>query len=51
MPRHAIQLQSVAIPLADQHFWTMQGFVRLAPIFQPHKSHYRLTLTLRQAIQ
>ena len=27
---HAIQLQSVAIPLADPHFWTMQGSVRVA---------------------
>ncbi len=27
---HAIQLQSVDIPLADPHFWTMQGSVRLA---------------------
>jgi glucarate dehydratase len=28
--RHAIQLQSVDIPLADPHFWTMQGAVRVA---------------------
>jgi len=28
--RHAIQLQSVDIPLADPHFWTMQGSVRVA---------------------
>jgi glucarate dehydratase len=27
---HAIQLQSVDIPLADPHFWTMQGSVRVA---------------------
>lgn len=27
---HAIILQSVDIPLADPHFWTMQGSVRLA---------------------
>jgi glucarate dehydratase len=27
---HAIQLQSVSIPLADPHFWTMQGSVRVA---------------------
>jgi glucarate dehydratase len=27
---HAIQLQSVDIPLADPHFWTMQGSVRIA---------------------
>jgi glucarate dehydratase len=28
--QHAIQLQSVDIPLADPHFWTMQGSVRVA---------------------
>ena len=28
--RHAILLQSVDIPLADPHFWTMQGAVRVA---------------------
>lgn len=28
--RHTIQLQSVDIPLADPHFWTMQGSVRVA---------------------
>ncbi len=27
---HAIQLQSVSIPLADPHFWTMQGSIRVA---------------------
>lgn len=27
---HAIQLNSVDIPLADPHFWTMQGSVRVA---------------------
>lgn len=29
---HAIKLQSVDIPLADPHFWTMQGSVRVAQI-------------------
>jgi glucarate dehydratase len=29
---HAIQLQSVDIPLADPHFWTMQGSVCVAQI-------------------
>ncbi len=29
---HAIQLHSVDIPLADPHFWTMQGSVRVAQI-------------------
>ncbi|TVT27385.1 glucarate dehydratase [Salinicoccus cyprini] len=27
---HTVQLQSVDIPLADPHFWTMQGSVRVA---------------------
>ncbi|MFP5389958.1 MAG: enolase C-terminal domain-like protein, partial [Gammaproteobacteria bacterium] len=27
---HAVQLQSVDIPLADPHFWAMQGSVRVA---------------------
>jgi glucarate dehydratase len=27
---HSVQLQSVDIPLADPHFWTMQGSVRVA---------------------
>jgi glucarate dehydratase len=27
---HAVQLQSVDIPLADPHFWTLQGAVRVA---------------------
>jgi len=29
---HSIQLQSVDIPLADPHFWTMRGAVRVAQI-------------------
>jgi glucarate dehydratase len=29
---HAIQLQSVSIPLADPHFWTMGGSVRVAQL-------------------
>lgn len=29
---HAISLQSVTIPLADPHFWTMQGSVRVAQL-------------------
>jgi glucarate dehydratase len=29
---HAIQLNSVDIPLADPHFWTMQGSVRVAQL-------------------
>jgi glucarate dehydratase len=31
---HALHLQSVDIPLADPHFWTMQGSVRVAQICQ-----------------
>ena len=31
---HTILLQSVDIPLADPHFWTMQGSVRVAQICQ-----------------
>ncbi|MGW8311939.1 MAG: glucarate dehydratase [Desulfuromonadales bacterium] len=31
---HAIQLQSVDIPLADPHFWTMRGSVRVAQMCQ-----------------
>ncbi|MCP5146405.1 MAG: glucarate dehydratase [Gammaproteobacteria bacterium] len=29
---HAIELQAVDIPLADPHFWTMQGSVRVAQL-------------------
>jgi glucarate dehydratase len=28
--KHAVQLQAVDIPLADPHFWTMRGSVRVA---------------------
>jgi glucarate dehydratase len=31
---HTVQLQSVDIPLADPHFWTMQGSVRVAQMCQ-----------------
>jgi glucarate dehydratase len=31
---HAITLQAVTIPLADPHFWTLQGSVRVAQICQ-----------------
>jgi glucarate dehydratase len=33
---HSIQLQSVDIPLADPHFWTLQGSVRVAQLCQMH---------------
>jgi glucarate dehydratase len=29
---HAVALQSVSIPLADPHFWTMEGSVRVAQL-------------------
>src|SRR5699024_4014267 len=29
---HAVQLDSVTIPLADPHFWTMEGSVRVAQL-------------------
>jgi glucarate dehydratase len=29
---HAIELQAIDIPLADPHFWTMQGSVRVAQL-------------------
>lgn len=28
--KHAVQLQAIDIPLADPHFWTMEGSVRVA---------------------
>jgi glucarate dehydratase len=31
---HSLALQSVDIPLADPHFWTMQGSVRVAQVCQ-----------------
>ena len=33
---HSIQLQAVDIPLADPHFWTLQGSVRVAQLCQMH---------------
>ena len=33
---HSIALQSVDIPLADPHFWTLQGSVRVAQLCQMH---------------
>ena len=34
--RHALQLHAVDIPLADPHFWTMQGSVRVAQTCRDH---------------
>ncbi len=33
---HALQLQALDIPLADPHFWTMQGSVRVAQLCASH---------------
>ena len=33
---HALQLHAVDIPLADPHFWTMQGSVRVAQVCKSH---------------
>ncbi len=33
---HSIALQAVDIPLADPHFWTLQGSVRVAQLCQMH---------------
>ena len=33
---HSISLQSVDIPLADPHFWTLQGSVRVAQLCQTY---------------
>jgi glucarate dehydratase len=30
--KHAVQLKAIDIPLADPHFWTMQGSVRVAQL-------------------
>jgi glucarate dehydratase len=30
--KHAVQLQAIDIPLADPHFWTMEGSVRVAQL-------------------
>jgi glucarate dehydratase len=34
--RHALALQAVDIPLADPHFWTMRGSVRVAETCRDH---------------
>jgi glucarate dehydratase len=34
--RHAIQLNAIANPLADPHFWTMQGSVRVSQLCRDH---------------
>ena len=52
--RHALQLHAVDIPLADPHFWTMQGAVRVAQICRDHgltwgshsNSHFDISLAM-----
>ena len=52
--RHAMQLHAVDIPLADPHFWTMQGAVRVAQICRDHgltwgshsNSHFDISLAM-----
>jgi glucarate dehydratase len=34
--KHAVRLHAVDIPLADPHFWTMQGSVRVAQLCREH---------------
>jgi glucarate dehydratase len=51
---HAIQLHSVDIPLADPHFWTMQGSVRVAQMCHEwgltwgshSNNHFDISLTM-----
>ncbi len=43
---HTLSLQSVDIPLADPHFWTMQGSVRVAQMC--HEFGFDLGLALQQ---
>lgn len=38
--RHAIALNSVSIPLADPHFWTMAGSVRVAQLCHEFGLHW-----------
>ncbi|BBI49082.1 hypothetical protein HORIV_15030 [Vreelandella olivaria] len=33
---HALMLRSVDIPLADPHFWTLSGAVRVSQLCQDH---------------
>ncbi|GHP14000.1 glucarate dehydratase [Lentilactobacillus fungorum] len=38
--RHAISLNSISIPLADPHFWTMAGSVRVAQLCHEFGLHW-----------
>ena len=42
--RHAIALHAVDIPLADPHFWTMQGSVRVAQDLPRERAHVGIAL-------
>jgi glucarate dehydratase len=52
--KHAIQLHAIDIPLADPHFWTMQGSVRVAQICRDNgltwgshsNSHFDISLAM-----
>lgn len=52
--KHAIQLHAVDIPLADPHFWTMQGSVRVAQMCRDNgltwgshsNSHFDISLAM-----
>ncbi len=44
---HTLSLQSVDIPLADPHFWTMQGSVRVAQMCH----EFGLGFTLQQPLR
>jgi glucarate dehydratase len=52
--RHALRLGAVDIPLADPHFWTMQGSVRVAQTCRDHgltwgshsNSHFDISLAM-----
>ena len=46
---HAVRLHSVDIPLADPHFWTMQGSVRVAQMCKRVRSH--LGIALEQSLR
>lgn len=51
---HALKLQAVDIPLADPHFWTMQGSIKVAQVCQEHgltwgshsNSHFDISLAM-----
>ena len=52
--KHALQLNAIDIPLADPHFWTMQGSVRVAQLCREwgltwgshSNNHFDISLTM-----